>query len=298
LNQPVVGMAATPDGGGYWLVASDAGIFTFGDAQFSGSAQSPLHPPLFPAGFSAPSRRWWPSFPTPRLPRPPIRGQLRVAFAGDSLAFYEGSTPSGPIPPYLIDNGSAPGCGFTNGALLIPWSNPGSIYTNPGRLRAVGPAAPMAHGSRFHPDVTVLQVGYWESQDRLYNGSYQTLNDSAYAAYIQANLQQAVNIAHSDGGAVILNTAPLYNDGTPSGLVDDFNHIVQNVAGQNSSFVTLFDTYSLLDPSGQYSTVVDGVTARTPDGVHLTQAGVSQILVPPLNQLISSVGQPIYAGTS
>ena len=25
-------MAATPDGGGYWLVASDGGIFAFGDA--------------------------------------------------------------------------------------------------------------------------------------------------------------------------------------------------------------------------------------------------------------------------
>jgi hypothetical protein len=30
-------MAATPDGGGYWLVASDGGIFTFGDAGFFGS---------------------------------------------------------------------------------------------------------------------------------------------------------------------------------------------------------------------------------------------------------------------
>jgi hypothetical protein len=29
-------MAATPDGGGYWLVASDGGIFTFGDAAFYG----------------------------------------------------------------------------------------------------------------------------------------------------------------------------------------------------------------------------------------------------------------------
>ncbi len=37
LNQPIVGMAATPDGGGYWLVASDGGIFTFGDAAFHGS---------------------------------------------------------------------------------------------------------------------------------------------------------------------------------------------------------------------------------------------------------------------
>jgi hypothetical protein len=38
LNKPIVGMAATPDGGGYWLVASDGGVFSFGDAQFHGSA--------------------------------------------------------------------------------------------------------------------------------------------------------------------------------------------------------------------------------------------------------------------
>jgi hypothetical protein len=31
-------MAATPDGHGYWLVASDGGIFAFGDAPFRGSA--------------------------------------------------------------------------------------------------------------------------------------------------------------------------------------------------------------------------------------------------------------------
>ena len=30
-------MAATPDGGGYWLVASDGGVFSFGDAVFHGS---------------------------------------------------------------------------------------------------------------------------------------------------------------------------------------------------------------------------------------------------------------------
>jgi hypothetical protein len=37
LNKPVVGIAATPDGGGYWLVAADGGIFSFGDARFFGS---------------------------------------------------------------------------------------------------------------------------------------------------------------------------------------------------------------------------------------------------------------------
>ncbi|HEY2430190.1 MAG TPA: hypothetical protein VGI06_14725, partial [Acidimicrobiales bacterium] len=36
LNQPIVGMAAVA--GGYWLVASDGGIFSFGAARFEGSA--------------------------------------------------------------------------------------------------------------------------------------------------------------------------------------------------------------------------------------------------------------------
>ena len=37
LNRPIVGMAATPSGNGYWLVAADGGVFTFGDAHFHGS---------------------------------------------------------------------------------------------------------------------------------------------------------------------------------------------------------------------------------------------------------------------
>jgi hypothetical protein len=34
---PMVGMAATPDGRGYWTVASDGGVFCFGTAAFLGS---------------------------------------------------------------------------------------------------------------------------------------------------------------------------------------------------------------------------------------------------------------------
>ena len=33
-------MASSPDGRGYWMVASDGGIFTFGDARFYGSTGS------------------------------------------------------------------------------------------------------------------------------------------------------------------------------------------------------------------------------------------------------------------
>ncbi len=37
LNAPVVGMAVTPDGGGYWMLGGDGGVFTYGDAGFFGS---------------------------------------------------------------------------------------------------------------------------------------------------------------------------------------------------------------------------------------------------------------------
>ncbi|MHB8220786.1 MAG: hypothetical protein ACYDHU_10780, partial [Acidimicrobiales bacterium] len=40
LNRPIVGMAPTPTGQGYWLVASDGGIFSFGAARFYGSTGS------------------------------------------------------------------------------------------------------------------------------------------------------------------------------------------------------------------------------------------------------------------
>lgn len=38
-NAPIVGMAATPTGKGYWLVAADGGVFSFGDAAFFGSLE-------------------------------------------------------------------------------------------------------------------------------------------------------------------------------------------------------------------------------------------------------------------
>ena len=37
LSKPIVGMASTPGGNGYWLVASDGGIFSYGNAAFHGS---------------------------------------------------------------------------------------------------------------------------------------------------------------------------------------------------------------------------------------------------------------------
>ncbi len=47
MNRTVVGMASTASGAGYWLTASDGGIFAFGDAAFEGSTGGfPLNAPV------------------------------------------------------------------------------------------------------------------------------------------------------------------------------------------------------------------------------------------------------------
>ena len=47
LAAPIVAMAATPDGQGYWLVGADGGVLTYGDAEYFGSTGAlALHAPI------------------------------------------------------------------------------------------------------------------------------------------------------------------------------------------------------------------------------------------------------------
>ena len=53
-------MAATTDGRGYWFVASDGGIFAFGDAAFHGSAgATALNAPVVGMAADAATGGYW-----------------------------------------------------------------------------------------------------------------------------------------------------------------------------------------------------------------------------------------------
>ena len=59
-NAPVVGMAATPDGRGYWLAGSDGGIFSFGNAAFYGSVGSlRLNAPIVAMASTPDGKGYW-----------------------------------------------------------------------------------------------------------------------------------------------------------------------------------------------------------------------------------------------
>ncbi len=140
----------------------------------------------------------------------------------------------------------------------------------------------------------MIQTGYWETQDRQFSGGYATLANAAYSAYIESNLEEAVQIAHSDGGAVILSTSPYFEDGTPHNLVDAYNQIVWSVAAQ-FPYVSVDDLYTVLDPGGTYASVANGIVARGSDGVHITEAAVDNLIEPALNQIIANVAGAVYA---
>jgi len=60
LNQPVVGIAATPDGKGYWLAAGDGGVFAFGDANYYGSMSGKsLNSPIVGISTTPDGRGYW-----------------------------------------------------------------------------------------------------------------------------------------------------------------------------------------------------------------------------------------------
>jgi ribosomal protein L24E len=53
-------MAATPTGKGYWFVAADGGVFTFGDAPFYGSmGGKPLNKPIVGMAATPTGKGYW-----------------------------------------------------------------------------------------------------------------------------------------------------------------------------------------------------------------------------------------------
>src|SRR5260221_3492801 len=59
LSAPIVGLAATPTGKGYWRVAADGGVFTAGDAQFYGSIAGTPHDTIVAIAATRTGRGYW-----------------------------------------------------------------------------------------------------------------------------------------------------------------------------------------------------------------------------------------------
>ena len=159
----------------------------------------------------------------------------------------------------------------------------------------------------FHPDVVGLLVGRWEVSDHLDDGQWVHVGEPVWDAHLTAEFNAAINIFTAGGAKVVLFTMPYVDpsqeaaNGTPFSENDPvrahaFDAVLEGVARHRSSQVTLIDLNRLLDPSGQYQTVVDGVTARTTDGIHVTVPG-GEWLQPRVLPTVAELGRRVRAGS-
>jgi Peptidase family M23 len=160
LVRPVLGMAPTHSGQGYWLVASDGGIFTFGDARFYGSlGGAPRQHPI-----------------VGMIPTPNGQGYWMFGNDGDVMNFGSGGWWGSKIRPY--NNGTSFVYPYQNRAVSAPpswWSQDQGvdITTIGGACGSSAVLVAVASGTIVHegingfgPDAPVLQIDTGPLQGR------------------------------------------------------------------------------------------------------------------------------------
>jgi peptidoglycan/xylan/chitin deacetylase (PgdA/CDA1 family) len=109
-------MAAAADGHGYWLVAADGGVFSFGSAPFFGSAAGTLHATVAGAIAATPDGRGYWLLPVVPPPPPPPPGPVSWTVPGSTI--------------YNLDG--APGSPWGRGARVVALTfddGPSPVYT-------------------------------------------------------------------------------------------------------------------------------------------------------------------------
>lgn len=136
------------------------------------------------------------------------------------------------------------------------------------------------------PDVALLVIGRWETVDRVNEGKWTHIGNPAFDAYLNFELNRALDIVGSTGVRVMVATVPysrggekpdgrLYPEDQPD-RVNQWNTMLRNAIGQRPK-VGIVDLNKKLCPDGVYTAKVDGIKVRS-DGVHLTPEGVKWML--------------------
>jgi peptidoglycan/LPS O-acetylase OafA/YrhL len=152
---------------------------------------------------------------------------------------------------------------------------------------------------QFHPEVVGFLAGRWDITDHLLHGQVVTIDQPAWNQHLTEEMDKVVGVLSSRRARVVLFTMPyiappqeapdgsIYPENRNS-RVDEYNQILRRVAARHPGTVTVVDLNVVLDPSGHFQTVVDGVTVRWADGIHVSKAGgqwAEQYILPTVAQL-------------
>ncbi len=202
LNSPIVAMAATPDGKGYWNVAADGGVFAFGDAAFHGSmGGQPLVRPIVGMATTPDGKGYW-----------------EVASDGGIFAFgdagFHGSMGGQPLTSPVVGIASTPdGRGYwevaADGGIFA--FGDAAFYGSTGSLRLNQPVVSMTHTADGHGYWLVASDGgIFAFGDAAFHGSMggQHLNRPIVA--MAANGSQGYWEVAADGGVFSFGSAPFW----------------------------------------------------------------------------------------
>ncbi len=222
---------------------------------------------------------------------------IRFLLVGDSLAVTAGlGLVRGSVAHFgvQVDNLGVLGCdldnvdGVSSGQIDVPVSS-----CRHWRTLWAGEIA------RYHPEVVGLLAGRFEIADHLVGSTVVSIDQPAWNRHLQQEMDQVVGVLSAGGAKVVLFTMPYIDppqeapDGSVypenrSSRVDEYNRILEQVAARHPGEVTVIDLNRILDPAGHFQSVVDGVTVRWADGIHITRAGgqwIEPLVLPTIAQL-------------
>ncbi len=211
---------------------------------------------------------------------------VRVAIFGDSVAWRMGFAmlASQPQTTYdvNIDNGAIVGCGVLRSTQYeehgVDYNTAPSCNTST-PASAQWPALWRGDLQQFHPNVVVVLAGRWEVHDRLIDGRWMHIGEPAFDADLKQSLEQAVQVATSNGALMVLMTSPCFDSGeqdngqpwpedSPTRLAA-YNAMVREVAAEHPANVEVDDLGGQLCPGGVFTASFNGVQVRDGDGVHI-----------------------------
>ena len=220
--------------------------------------------------------------------------KLRVLVVGDSLSLTVGFwlTPYASQYGLVLRGRPLDGCGL---ATALPFDEHGTVTDGTLAPCTQWPTIWKSDIEQVHPQVVALVIGWWETMDRMYQGTWQHLGDPAFDAYEMAQLQKAVSVLGSQGSHVVLMTSPFYDTGEQLNgrpwdedspvRVDILNQMIESVAALHPGVVSVVPLNKYLDSHGHYTAKIDGKTMRFADGVHTTQAAGTVLAPKVLPQL-------------
>jgi len=217
-----------------------------------------------------------PATPSVSRPRDPNR-PFTVSVFGDSIGWtWMHYLP--PTPGFAFLDHTVIGCSLVRGT---PYRYIGQTLEQRSECDS-WPIRWSTQVSQDQPDVALLVIGRWETVDRVNEGQWTHIGDPTFDAYLNGELERALNIVSANGVRVVVATVPysrggekpdgrLYPEDQPD-RVNLWNTMLRKTVSHHPG-VQILDLNKKLCPDGVYTAKVDGIKVRS-DGVHLTPEGV------------------------